>query len=89
MKSAKNKKKIITWDGERIRAMRLHLDMTQQEMGEELGTRQQTISEWETGLYKPRGASATVLNIVAERTGFRYRVRRIKKSSEESPPEAK
>lgn len=89
MKSAKNKKKIITWDGERIRAMRLHLDMTQQEMGEELGTRQQTISEWETGLYNPRGASATLLNIVAERAGFRYRVRRIKKSSEESPPEDK
>ncbi|NIO72497.1 MAG: hypothetical protein GTN71_26605, partial [Anaerolineae bacterium] len=39
---------------------------------EELGTRQQTISEWETGMYKPRGATRTLLNIVAERAGFVY-----------------
>jgi hypothetical protein len=38
-----------------------------------LGTRQQTISEWETGMYKPRGATRTLLNIIAERTGFLYR----------------
>lgn len=50
--------------------------MTQQEMAEELGTRQQTISEWETGMYSPRGTSSTVLSIIAERSGFKYRVRR-------------
>jgi len=50
--------------------------MTQQELAEELGTRQQTISEWETGMYSPRGTSSTVLSIVAERSGFKYRVRR-------------
>jgi len=53
--------------------------MTQQEMAAQLGTRQQTISEWEKGLYRPRGTSNTLLNIVAERSGFRYRVRRAKK----------
>jgi hypothetical protein len=37
-----------------------------------MGTRQQTISEWETGMYQPRGASVTLLNLVAERAGFRY-----------------
>ncbi len=47
--------------------------MTQAKLAEELGTRQQTISEWETGMYQPRGASATLLSIVAERSGFKYK----------------
>ncbi len=46
--------------------------MTQQALAEELGTRQQTISEWELGLYRPRGASAKLLTIVAERNDFQY-----------------
>jgi DNA-binding transcriptional regulator YiaG len=46
--------------------------VTQQKLAEELGTRQQTISEWETGMYKPRGASAKLLTIIAERAGFEY-----------------
>jgi len=46
--------------------------MTQQQLARELGTRQQTISEWETGLYCPRGASARLLSLVAERAGFVY-----------------
>ena len=37
-----------------------------------MGTRQQTISEWETGMYRPRGASLTLLSLVAERAGYRY-----------------
>jgi len=41
-------------------------------MADELGTRQQTISEWEKGMYRPRGASATLLSIVAERARFAY-----------------
>lgn len=64
------------WDGERIRALRTHLKLTQSEMAEQLGTRQQTISEWEKGMYKPRGASATLLTIVAERAQFKYRTDR-------------
>jgi DNA-binding transcriptional regulator YiaG len=61
------------WDSERIRALRRHLGLTQRELADRLGTRQQTISEWETGLYKPRGASSTLLSIVAERAKFEYR----------------
>ena len=61
------------WDGQRIRALRRHLGLTQSEMAENLGTRQQTISEWEVGLYKPRGASATLLSVVAERAEFKYK----------------
>jgi DNA-binding transcriptional regulator YiaG len=44
-------------------------------MAERLGTRQQTISEWEKGMYKPRGASSTLLTIVAERARFKYDAR--------------
>jgi len=67
-----SKKNAYRWDGSKIRALRRHLDKTQAELAEELGTRQQTISEWENGLYEPRGASTTLLGIVAERAGFKY-----------------
>lgn len=60
------------WDREKIRALRQHLKATQQEMAEEMGTRQQTVSEWETGLYRPRGASKKLLSILAERSRFQY-----------------
>jgi DNA-binding transcriptional regulator YiaG len=60
------------WDREQVLALRRHLDFTQTRLAEELGTRQQTISEWENGMYRPRGASATLLSIIAERSGFAY-----------------
>jgi DNA-binding transcriptional regulator YiaG len=60
------------WDGESIQALRRHLKLTQSELSTKLGTRQQTISEWETGMYRPRGASATLLSMVAEQTKFKY-----------------
>jgi len=65
-------RKELVWDNRRIRALRKHLGLTQSKMADELGTRQQTISEWEIGMYKPRGTSATLLTIVAERSGFNY-----------------
>jgi DNA-binding transcriptional regulator YiaG len=67
------RRKKIEWDGEHIRALRQHLSLTQAKLADELGTRQQTISEWETGMYKPRGTSATLLTLVAERSGFKYK----------------
>jgi len=60
------------WTKDEVRALRQHLNLTQARLAEELGTRQQTVSEWENGLYRPRGASATLLSIVAERSGFKY-----------------
>jgi DNA-binding transcriptional regulator YiaG len=60
------------WDEKRVQALRRHLNLTQRQMADQLGTRQQTISEWETGMYRPRGASATLLNIIAERASFKY-----------------
>jgi len=62
----------ISWDSQRIQDLRRHLGLTQRELAERLGTRQQTISEWETGMYQPRGASATLLSIVAEQSKFKY-----------------
>ena len=61
------------WDSQHIRALRQHLALTQRQMADTLGTRQQTISEWEKGMYKPRGASSTLLSIIAERAKFRYK----------------
>ena len=78
-----NQKKIKQnkWDSEKIHALRSHLHLTQNEMAEQLGTRQQTISEWEKGMYRPRGASATLLSIVAERAKFKYNAKEEQKES--------
>jgi len=60
------------WDSGRVRALRRHMKLSQEELAAQLGTRQQTVSEWETGRYRPRGASATLLAIIAERAAFEY-----------------
>jgi len=62
----------LAWNNHRIKALRKHLGLTQAKMADELGTRQQTISEWEIGIYQPRGTSSTLLSIIAERSGFKY-----------------
>jgi DNA-binding transcriptional regulator YiaG len=60
------------WDSQHIQALRRHLGLTQRELSDRQGTRQQTISEWETGMYQPRGTSATLLSIIAEQAKFNY-----------------
>ena len=72
----------LAWDSRSIQALRSHLGLTQRELADRLGTRQQTISEWETAMYKPRGASATLLSIVAEQARFKYKVTPDKKLPE-------
>jgi DNA-binding transcriptional regulator YiaG len=69
------------WDREQVQALRQHLGLTQRELAERLGIRQQTISEWETGMYRPRGASITLLSIIAERAKFEYQ------AAPQKPPE--
>ena len=60
------------WDSQHIHALRCHLRLTQRKLADRLGTRQQTISEWETGMYEPRGTSSTLLSIIAEQAQFEY-----------------
>lgn len=60
------------WDAEQVRALRRHMGLTQEGLARELNVRQQTVSEWETGLYQPRGASQRLLTMVAERAEFEY-----------------
>ena len=64
--------KRMRWDSAHVKALRQHLRLTQRELADRLGTRQQTISEWENGMYKPRGASSTLLSMVAETARFEY-----------------
>lgn len=66
------RKRRATWDAESVRGLRRHLALTQEQLAGELGVRQQTVSEWETGAYRPRGASDRLLTLIAERAGFRY-----------------
>ena len=66
------RKAAYRWDAAAVRQLRQHLDLTQAQLAGELGVRQQTVSEWETGLYRPRGASERLLGIVADRGGYPY-----------------
>ena len=49
------------------------MGMSQQEFADVLGVRQQTISEWERGVYAPSRSRSKHLNLVAERVGMDYR----------------
>lgn len=59
-----------TWDAARVKALRDHLGFTQQQLADELGVRQQTISEWEQSLYVPRRSSCKLLTMFAVDKGF-------------------
>ncbi len=58
------------WDDGAVRALRAHLGMSQRQFADEINARQQTVSEWETGRYRPRGASARLLSLIAEEAGY-------------------
>jgi len=60
------------WKADRVRALRKHMGMTQRQFADEINTEQQRISEWETGLHLPSRLTATLLTMVAERSGFDY-----------------
>ena len=67
-----SKRRRASWDATSVRGLRRHMALTQEQLADELGVRQQTVSEWETGVYRPRGASERLLSLVAERAGFAY-----------------
>ncbi|MFC2031893.1 helix-turn-helix domain-containing protein [Chloroflexota bacterium] len=76
------KQKRPQWDSQRIQSLRCHLGLTQCGLAERLGTRQQTISEWETGMYQPRGTSSTLLSFIAEQARFEYEATPLKERTE-------
>jgi DNA-binding XRE family transcriptional regulator len=62
------------WNSESIKALRLQMGLTQSQLALELGVRQQTVSEWENGMYEPTRATSKYLSLVAEKAGFKYGV---------------
>ncbi len=68
----KKQSKRLEWDAEKVKALRDHLGLTQTRFAEELGILQQTVSQWECGYHYPKGASVKVLNLVAEKSKFKY-----------------
>lgn len=63
------------WPPEEVQRLRARLGLSQAQLAARIGTRQQTISEWETGARAPRRMSRRLLQLVAEESG-RYEVRR-------------
>jgi DNA-binding transcriptional regulator YiaG len=62
----------IMWDSELVHALRDHMGVSQSQLAEILGVRQQTVSEWENDVYAPTRASSKFLTLVAERAGFTF-----------------
>jgi len=63
----------ILWNAEMVRALREHMDLNQAELARILGVRQQTVSEWETGVYRPTRGRSKHLTLVAEKAEFPFR----------------
>lgn len=74
------------WTAESIHALRAHLGQSQAALARELGIRQQTVSEWETGMYKPRGASVTILTLLAVSSGFEFDLPAAREPAREPAP---
>ncbi len=62
----------VKWEPEMIRLLRDSMNITQRELADLLDVRQQTISEWETGLHTPHRSTQRALTMLAERAGFDY-----------------
>jgi transcriptional regulator with XRE-family HTH domain len=60
----------MNWNAETVRGLRKFLRLSQSAFSKEIGVRQQTISEWETGVYEPRGASSKLLTMIAVGAGY-------------------
>ncbi len=63
---------IVLWNAELVKALRYHMGLSQEAFAQELGIRQPTVSEWETGAYAPRRSTSKFLTMVAEKAGFEY-----------------
>lgn len=64
-------KVIIHWNGPMLKTLRKHLSFRQRDMADVLGVQQQTIDEWESGEYRISKSHHQLLDMIAERCGFR------------------
>jgi DNA-binding transcriptional regulator YiaG len=62
----------VVWNGALVKMLREHMGLNQAEFAQVLQVRQQTVSEWETGMYAPRRSTSKLLTLVAERAEFTY-----------------
>ena len=60
--------------GSEARRLRINCLLTQQDLADRMGVRQQTVSEWETGLHLPRYSTSKHLNLIAQEVKFSYQV---------------
>lgn len=58
----------MIWDRDAVKQLRKALELTQDEFADLLGCRQQTISEWEQGLYAPANAYGKLLTQLKSRS---------------------
>ncbi len=63
---------VVRWHSDLIRGLRRHMGLSQAEFAEQIGVRQQTVSEWETNMYSPTRATSKHLSLIAEQAAFRY-----------------
>lgn len=63
------------WTANKIKELREFAGWTQQELADRMGVRQQTISEWETGLHQPRYSTSKHLNLIAREVNFPYQLK--------------
>jgi DNA-binding XRE family transcriptional regulator len=61
----------VLWNSELIKALRLHMALTQAEFADRLGVRQATVSQWENKAYEPTLATSKYLTLIAEQAEFR------------------
>lgn len=66
----------VLWNADLIKALRLHMGLTQTEFAERLGVRQATVSEWEKGIHVPSRATFKYLTLIANQEGFIFREER-------------
>lgn len=64
------REKSIIWDKDSIRALRVKYGLTQELFAHIIGIRQQTVSEWELGQYKPENAYRYLLDNLEDHLAF-------------------
>ena len=62
------------WTADKIKELRDFAGWTQQDLANKMGVRQQTVSEWETGMHAPRFSTSKHLNLIAKEAQFPYQV---------------